>query len=74
MSPELRAKVKKLADKQRSYKSEHKYNLSKFGLDEDTIRRDCAFYYETFLPPLPAGLAAESATRNKAPTPAGSSA
>jgi hypothetical protein len=69
MTPELRAKVKKLADKQRAYKSDHKYNLAKFGLDEERIRRDCAFYYETFLPPLPPGRAEESETRSKAPAP-----
>lgn len=40
------------AEKQRAYKSEHAYNLAKFDLDEETIRRDCASYYETFLPPL----------------------
>lgn len=52
MTPELRATIKKIADKQRSYKSEHKYDLSKFGLDEEEIRKDCAFFYDTFLPPL----------------------
>jgi len=35
--------------KQRKYKSEHAYDLARFGLDEARIRRDCAFYYETFL-------------------------
>jgi omega-hydroxy-beta-dihydromenaquinone-9 sulfotransferase len=42
------------AEKQRAYKSEHQYDLAKFKLDEATIRRDCAFFYETFLPPLSA--------------------
>ena len=37
------------AEKQRAYKSKHKYDLSKFGLDPDRIRKDCAPYYETFL-------------------------
>ena len=36
-------------EKQRAYKSEHKYNLSKFELDEAAIRRDCARFYEVFL-------------------------
>ncbi len=36
-------------EKQRKYKSEHAYDLAKFGLDEARIRRDCAFYYDTFL-------------------------
>ncbi|MEO0603971.1 MAG: sulfotransferase, partial [Myxococcota bacterium] len=37
------------AAKQRAYQSKHKYDLSKFNLDEDRIRRDCAPFYETFL-------------------------
>lgn len=39
-------------EKQRAYKSGHKYDLAKFGLTEEKIRKDCAFFYETFLPPL----------------------
>jgi len=39
--------------KQRSYKSGHKYDLQKFGLDAEQIRTDCAFFYQAFLPPLP---------------------
>jgi hypothetical protein len=52
MTPELRATVKKRAEKQRKYESEHKYDLAKFGLNEAQIRSDCAFFYDTFLPPL----------------------
>jgi hypothetical protein len=52
MSDELRATIAAKADKQRAYVSKHKYDLAKFGLDEDRIRKDCAFVYETFLPPL----------------------
>ncbi len=52
MTPELRQTVKKRADKQRAYESGHKYDLAKFGLSEERIRKDCAFFYETFLPPL----------------------
>ena len=52
MTPELRATVLKRADKQRAYKSGHKYDLEKFGLSEEKILKDCAFFYETFLPPL----------------------
>ncbi len=55
LTPELRAIVKAQADKQRSYESEHKYNLAKYGLTEEQIRKDCAFFYESFLPPLKAG-------------------
>ena len=53
MTPELRAKVQAEGEKQRNYESEHKYNLEKYGLTEEQILRDCAFYYETFLPKLP---------------------
>jgi omega-hydroxy-beta-dihydromenaquinone-9 sulfotransferase len=52
MTPALRATVAKRGEKQRKYESEHKYDLEKFGLTEEQIRRDCAFFYETFLPPL----------------------
>jgi hypothetical protein len=52
MTPELQATINKLGEKQRGYQSEHKYNLEKFGLTEAQIRRDCAFFYDTFLPPL----------------------
>lgn len=54
MTPELQATVDKIATKQRSYQSGHKYDLTKYGITEEQIRRDCAFLYETFLPPLPA--------------------
>jgi omega-hydroxy-beta-dihydromenaquinone-9 sulfotransferase len=52
MTPDLRALVTKRAEKQRKYESAHHYDLARFGLDEATIRRDCAFFYDTFLPPL----------------------
>ena len=52
MTPELRATVHKRGEKQRSYESEHRYGLEKYGLTEAQIRRDCAFFYDTFLPPL----------------------
>jgi len=51
MTPKLRATVKKRAEKQRKYESEHKYDLEQFGLNEQQIRQDCAFFYDTFLPP-----------------------
>jgi hypothetical protein len=59
MTPELRATVKKRADKQRKYESEHKYDLAQFGLNEAQIRKDCAFFYDTFLPPLDLAAGAE---------------
>jgi len=52
MTPALRATIAKRGEKQRKYESEHKYDLEKFGLTEEQIRRDCAFFYDTFLPPL----------------------
>lgn len=52
MTPQLRATVHKRGEKQRRYESEHRYDLEKFGLTEAQIRRDCAFFYETFLPPV----------------------
>ena len=52
MTPELRATIAKRGEKQRQYESEHKYDLEKFGLNEEQIRRDCAFFYDTFLPPM----------------------
>jgi hypothetical protein len=50
MTPELAATIQDKAQKQRSFKSEHQYDLSKFNLSEERIRRDCAFFYETFMP------------------------
>ena len=47
-----RKAVAERGEKQRAYKSKHKYDLAKFNLDEARIREDCAFFYETFLPPL----------------------
>ena len=38
-----------LVENQRSYKSKHKYDLSKFGLSEEKIKKDCKSIYETFL-------------------------
>lgn len=52
MTPALQKTVNELGEKQRKYESEHRYNLEKFGLTEEQIRRDCAFFYDTFLPPL----------------------
>ena len=41
--------IQKTAKKQRTYKSKHKYNLKKFGLSEEKIKKDCLPIYETFL-------------------------
>jgi hypothetical protein len=50
ITPALRATIRARGEKQRKYESEHRYDLEKFGLTEAQIRRDCAFFYETFLP------------------------
>ncbi|MCG8314796.1 MAG: sulfotransferase [Pseudomonadales bacterium] len=47
--PELTKTIQDIAAKQRAYKSEHRYDLTKFGLDEDKIRQDYAKIYQTFL-------------------------
>ena len=41
--------INETADKQRAYKSGHKYDLDKFGLSEEKIRKDYAKIYDTFL-------------------------
>jgi hypothetical protein len=52
MTPQLRENIHKRGEKQRKFESEHKYDLQKYGLTEEQVRRDCAFFYETFLPPM----------------------
>jgi hypothetical protein len=42
-------KIKNTAEKQKNFKSKHVYNLDKFGLSEEKIRKDYALIYETFL-------------------------
>jgi hypothetical protein len=49
MTPELKQIIETTAEKQRAYKSGHKYDLAKFGLTEAQIRADYADFYETFL-------------------------
>ena len=48
-SDELRKDILDTGDNQRKFKSEHKYDLEKFGLNENQIREDCAPIYETFI-------------------------
>jgi hypothetical protein len=50
-TPALLAAIAQEADTQRRYQSEHQYDLARFGLKEEQIRRDCAFVYEGFLRP-----------------------
>lgn len=49
LTPELSGIIKKTAEKQRAYKSEHKYDLDKYGLTEEQIRKDYAPFYELIL-------------------------
>ena len=46
---ELIKEIKITSEKQRQYKSGHKYDLEKFGLTENEIRTDCKKIYDTFL-------------------------
>ena len=46
---ELLNSIRKTADRQRNFKSEHKYDLEKFGLSKEQIKNDCSCIYDTFL-------------------------
>ncbi len=48
-SKKLTTAIKEAASIQKSYKSEHKYDLKKFGLTEEKIKEDCKKIYNTFL-------------------------
>ena len=48
-SEELLNEIKTTSDKQKKFKSKHKYNLDKFGLTEEQIKKDCKVIYETFI-------------------------
>ena len=41
--------IEETAIQQREYKSEHKYDLRRFGITEKQIKKDCASIYKTFL-------------------------
>ena len=49
ISDELNNDIKNTDIKQRNFQSDHKYDLSKFGLTEQKIIEDCKPIYETFL-------------------------
>ncbi len=53
-TPEQLAAIRATADEQRAYVSKHKYNLAKYGLSAERIRKDCAFVYDTWLTPASA--------------------
>lgn len=44
-----RTAIAEQADRQRNFVSKHSYDLAHFGLTEERIRTDCAFFYDTFL-------------------------
>jgi omega-hydroxy-beta-dihydromenaquinone-9 sulfotransferase len=52
MTPKLRESIRKQGEKQRKHESGHKYDLAKYGLTEEQVRRDFAFFYDAFLPPM----------------------
>ncbi len=52
VTPELRAAIAEQGEKQRQHDSGHKYDLAKYGLTEEQVRRDFAFFYDAFLPPM----------------------
>jgi len=41
--------IKTTSEKQKKYISKHKYNLDKFNLTENKIKKDCSKFYETFI-------------------------
>jgi omega-hydroxy-beta-dihydromenaquinone-9 sulfotransferase len=49
LTPELSGNIKATAEKQRAYKSDHHYDLEKYGLTEEQIRKDYAPFYELIL-------------------------
>jgi len=48
-SEEIEKLIWKTAEKQKAFKSNHKYDLEKFGLNEDQVKKDCEVIYSTFL-------------------------
>lgn len=54
-SPQFRAKIREVAERQRSRSSKHEYSLAQYGLDPQQIVDDLAEVYRTFDLPPPAG-------------------
>ena len=46
---EMIQNIKETANNQRQYTSNHRYDLEKFGLNAERIKKDCACIYQTFL-------------------------
>jgi hypothetical protein len=70
-TPALQAEIERVAKEQRSFKSQHKYDAKKFGIEAERIQRDCAFVYETFLGGGPGGSAEPTAEKTRAADAAG---
>ena len=49
ISEALKKDILETSDKQRKFKSEHKYDLGKFNLSKKQITDDCKPIYDTFL-------------------------
>ena len=47
-SNKLRTIITSTSEKQKNFKSNHKYELAKFGLTEKQIKTDCKNIYDTF--------------------------
>lgn len=48
MSNELKFEIEEQRKRQKHFKSDHKYSLEEFGLDESTIRSDFKFIYDNY--------------------------
>jgi len=48
-NPELEKLILKTAEEQKSFKSKHQYDLDKFGLSEEQIKKDFKPIYSTFI-------------------------
>jgi len=46
---EMIQNIRETAESQRQYRSGHRYDLEKFGLSAERIKKDCAHIYQTFL-------------------------
>ena len=46
---EMIQNIRETAESQRQYRSGHRYDLEKFGLSAERIKKDCARIYQTFL-------------------------
>jgi hypothetical protein len=66
----LRRAIAAQAEVQKTRRSEHAYDLARFGLTAERVRRDCAFVYEAFLGGAPAASVDEppSVANDQAPT------